>query len=156
MRTVVLSALVLAGMVSGCGPAIGSRVVTPATESVVVRARGGELPASPKGVDCSDHTALYALDRKTHELAWDFCFVQQHGKRVLAGEELRTLEQTLAELEVVRSEHLCAPDAVEVLVTTTGSRSVTYRNDLCADEPPVLDNGAVGRLLKLLATLAGV
>src|SRR5271155_4610413 len=156
MRTLVPGRLVvgfLAGFVTACTPSVGSRIVTPTTDSIILRVAGGMPPYVP-GFDCHDHTALYTLKLRTHELAWDFCFTQKRGKRALASDEAATLDGMLAQLQVVDSQHTCPPDAPEMVLTTTGGVTREYRNDVCGAKPPLVDTDSVGKVLKVLMNLA--
>lgn len=141
-------------LLPACTSTLGQRVVTPSTDTVVIRVKGGETPPNPPGRDCRDHTATYAVSLKTHELAWDFCFLDERNKRVLDASEVIALERALAQLETVESQHVCPNDAAEISVTTTGEKTREYHADLCWAKPPLVDGDTLARLLKTLAQLS--
>jgi hypothetical protein len=147
------AAALSAGLLAACATSIGSRVVTPGTQSITVRVAGGLLPPLPPGRECRDHTALYTIDLKTHEVTWDFCVVGEHGQRVLAPGEAATLDQALVELKVVRGDGACPPDSPDISLATTGGGAREYRADLCWAHPPVVDrralDGLLGTLMKI-------
>ena len=58
------------------GPEEVIGIVTPDTNSIVVRILAGLTPPSPAPRACA-YNALYTLNLKTHELSWDFCFAAE-------------------------------------------------------------------------------
>jgi hypothetical protein len=155
MRTLLVAAS-LAAFSAGCSTGIGRAAVTPSTDAITLRVWGALGPPRPVR-DCSDHWALYTLNRRTRELAWDFCYTDERGKRVLEPREMATVEQALARLKVVQSENLCEPDASRIVLTTAGAGAgtVEYRNDMCGGTPPLLDQGSLAAVVKLLYQLTG-
>src|SRR5262249_55507888 len=117
------------------GTVVGSRVVTPTTDSIVLRVRGDLLPPDPPGRKCR-YNGLYTVNLRTHELAWDFCYLAERGKRLLAAGEVATLNRALARLEVVRSTGMCPMHPPEISLTTTGGATQVYHADLCGAAPP--------------------
>lgn len=146
----------LAAFAAGCSTGIGRPAVTPGTDAITVRVWGALGPPMPSR-DCSDHWALYTLNQRTRELAWDFCYTNERGKRVLEPREMATVDHALAALKVVQSESLCEPDASRIILTTSGAGTgtVAYSNDMCGGTPPLLEQGSLGAVVKLLYQLTG-
>jgi len=144
------------------GPEVDSGIVTPGTNSVVVRLRAGQNPPEPYPPEpnppwrrCAQN-ALYTLNLKTHELTWDFCsVVSERGTRVLAPKEVAALDQALARLKVVKGSGLCPVHAPTISVTTTGNVKREYHVDLCWGDPPVLGVDATQGLLDVLYKATG-
>jgi hypothetical protein len=146
----------LAALAAGCSTGIGRPAVTPGTDAITLRVWGAMGPPTPVR-DCSDHWALYTLNRRTRELAWDFCYTDERGQRVLEPREMATVEQALARLTVVQGENLCEPDASRIVLATAGAGTETakYTNDMCGGTPPLLDQGSLAAVVKLLYQLTG-
>ena len=137
------------------GPAEDTSIVTPGTNSIVVRVLAGLTPPNPPGPAHCDFNALYALNRKTHELSWEFCFVSEKSKRTLEPREVATLDAALARLKVVKGGGVCFPDAPTLSVTTTGDVTREYHADVCDAGPPLVGVDATVGLIHVLYDLTG-
>jgi hypothetical protein len=135
--------------------ATGSHVVTPRTESIEV----GVSWDAPHGedADCSDHLTKYTLDLKSHVITWDFCRPnnRNRGMKALSAKDAASLDDALGKLEVVASARDCPADSKDIVLTTKGSGTSQYRNGLCGNVGPAVDDAAMTALVKLLHRATG-